>query len=75
MSLGEICAELRKINTEKVEDCVQFPCVCSVCPCSAKMISLNEILPGALAQESDGPYCFSALRVSFYWQRHGGHFK
>lgn len=36
VSLGEIHAGLRRVNTEKIEDCVQFPCVYGICPVQQK---------------------------------------
>lgn len=34
----------------KVKDRAQFPCVCTVRPCSAKVISLNELLAKSFTQ-------------------------
>lgn len=83
MSLGEAQAGLRRMNTKKVEDYVQHLYVYSVCPCSGKVIFLNEFLAGSLTQlrshrrmaEPKGTHCSSGLKLLFYWHRRRGHFK
>lgn len=80
--LGEVQGGLRGIHSEKVEDCIQFPYACSVCPCSANGIFLNEFLAESLTPfkshsnaKPKGTYCSSGSKWLFYWQRCGGHFK